>query len=104
MEDGYWIIETVSFHILFIPLLFQSCYWSGHRTTTFLSLFLKILIILAVLPITAPIEAGCDEESITKVALFNFVVEIACAVEIRRSGCRFYNLRTVSEEFVVRRL
>ena len=68
----------------------------------FLFLFLKMLVILAVLPVASPSESLCLEEAVAEVAFFNHVNMMLAAVEI--GACRgwLHYFLAVFQSFVVR--
>ena len=65
-------------------------------------LFLEVLVILAMFPITSPSESFRLEEAVAEVALFNHINMMLAAVEVGTASGWLHHILAVFQSFVVR--
>ena len=65
-------------------------------------LFLKMLVILAMFPITSPSESFRLEEAVAEVALLNHINMMLAAVEVGAASGWLHHILAVFQSFVVR--
>ena len=89
--------EYSLFYVFF--LVFSLCFLSKSYREF---LFLEVLVILAMFPITSPSESFRLEEAVAEVALLNHINMMLAAVEVGAGCSGFHYFLAVFQSFVVR--